>query len=238
MFRVQRMFSTCSLLMATLCQMVLQAENPESQIIIIENFISPDTSHALMQFYDGEKRELNQHTDNQLVFSSSTHPHIRQLISTISNKIIEVMNHGYGLPDKKYHIDHCALYCRIPGNYCMYHADNTYFFCPVHGQDQTRLRTTCNGNCAGAKFYPNHTAWREYTALLYLNDGFEGGEIVFEDGPSNKLYHKVIPIKANMLVITPNGPNFYHEVYKIRSGKRYSLHFWYTSDPQHTHPHL
>jgi hypothetical protein len=106
-------------------------------------------------------------------------------------------------------------------------ADNIAFSCPIHGKDQDKLRRTCDGNCPGASFVPNHTYWREYTALLYLNDDFEGGEILFEDGPCNKLYQKIIPIKAHMLVLAPNGPHFYHEVFPIKSGKRYSLHIWY-----------
>lgn len=84
----------------------------------------------------------------------------------------------------------------------------------------------------------NHTHWREYTALLYLNEDFEGGEILFEDGPCNRLYKKVIPIRAGMLVIAPNGKDFYHELFPIGSGKRYSLHLWYTSDPRYVNPHI
>ncbi len=199
----------------------------------MENFIAPDVSKRLIQFYDQEKTALNNYTDNQVTFSSGTSLQIRQAIMSISKDILKVMNKKYGLNIKKYHIDHCALYARIEGNHCPYHADNVYFECPIHGKDQSRLRTTCKGTCSGSKFVSNHTPWREYTALLYLNEDFEGGEILFEDGPSNKIYKKIIPIKKNMLVIAPNNQNFYHEVFRIRKGKRYSLHIWYTSDPHH-----
>jgi 2OG-Fe(II) oxygenase superfamily len=220
---------------------IVQAEAdipPENHIVMIEDFISSDVATTLIQFYDREKKILTQTSDNQLSFSSSTDPHILKIISTISNQVLAVMRESYLLHDKKYHVDHCALFARIAGNYCGYHADNVYFDCPQHGTNQSLLRATCDGTCPGAKFVPNHTGWREYTALLYLNDDFEGGEILFEDGPFNRLYQKVIPIKANTLVLAPNGPHFYHEVFPIRSGKRYSLHIWYTSDPRYCHAHI
>jgi hypothetical protein len=210
-------------------------QSPEEQIVIVENFLSPEESNALIQFYNRAKNDLNQHTDNQLTFSAATPQSALKILSTISHRVIALMQQTYALPEQKYHVDHCALYARIPGNYCPYHADNIAFYCPIHGSDQSQLRVHCNGRCSGAKFIPNHTPWREYTALLYLNDAFTGGEILFEDGPCNRLYKKVIPIKAGLLVLTPNGPNFYHEVFPIRSGRRYSLHLWYTSDPRYVH---
>jgi hypothetical protein len=134
---------------------------------------------------------------------------------------------------KTYYLDHAGLYSRIKGNFCPYHADNITFSCPTHGKCQQELRARCPGTCLGAKFIPNHTPWRDYTALIYLNDNFEGGEISFEDGPQNKLYKKTIPIEACQLVLAPNGNHFYHEVFLIRKGTRYSLHLWYTADPRH-----
>jgi hypothetical protein len=215
-----------------------EALDPESQIVVLENFVSSDKAKRLIHFYDQEKTDLNDYTDNQVTFSSRTDLHIRQVILSISRDILRVMKKKYGLDINRYHIDHCALYARTAGNHCPYHADNVYFDCPVHGKDQNRLRATCKGTCPGAKFFPNHTGWREYTALLYLNDEFEGGEILFEDGPCNRIYKKIIPIKANMVVIAPNNQNFYHEVFRIRKGKRYSLHIWYTSDPHHRASYL
>lgn len=215
-----------------ICWVQGHAISPESQIIIIENFITSEASKELIDFYCKEPKTLSASSDNQIVFSYSTNPHIRQMVSEISKRILEVMRRQYGF-QKNYQVDHCAMYARIRGNYCPYHSDNISFYCPIHGTDQGRLRTTCDGTCPGARYIPNHTPWREYTALLYLNDQFKGGEIAFEDGPCNKIYKKVIPIQANMLVIAPNGPDYYHEVFPMRQGTRYSMHFWYTSDAKH-----
>lgn len=206
---------------------VAHASSPESQIVIVEEFISTDVAQELIRYYDAEKRELNSSSDNELSFGSIQNPRIKKIIRDISDQVIALIS------DKNYHLDHAGLYSRIVHNYCPYHADNVYFECPIHGRDQGQLRRICPGNCPGAKFVPNHTSWREYTALIYLNEDFEGGEIAFEDGPCNRHYKKTIPIRANMLVLAPNGPNFYHEVFPIRQGKRYSLHLWLTSDPRH-----
>lgn len=222
-----------SLLLAAPAYSTEATSGPESQIVIIDHFISAETAKTLIQYYNSQKTDLTCETDNQLLFSEETDPKILAIIKGISSKILKVMKQRYDLKGKVYQVDHCAQFARTTGNFCAYHADNTYFDCPIHGKDQSHLRKVCDGECPGAKFVPNHTGWREYTALLYLNDNFEGGEILFEDGPCNKLYRKIIPIVANRLLITPNGRNFYHEVFPIRSGKRYSLHFWYTSDPEH-----
>lgn len=201
--------------------------SPETQIILLENFISPSTSNDLIQYYMKEMEDLSVDTDNQLALYSIENSQIRDIILEISNRVLQVMDRRYDLKGKPYQLDHAGLYGRITGNSCPYHADNVYFSCPIHGFNQNLLRTTCPGNCPGAKFIGNHTSYRKYTGLIYLNEDFEGGEILFEDGPRNKIYKKVIPIKSNLLVLSPNGPNFYHEVFPILKGKRYSLHLWY-----------
>ena len=204
----------------------------QNKIIILENFIAPDVSDALIRFYEAEKKNLSRLSDNELSLSSISDRRIKKILFAISNRVLQLMQKHYPLTGRNYQLDHGGMYVRIPGNFCAYHTDNVYFDCPIHGRNQDQLRAVCPGDCPGAIYVPNHTYWREYTALIYLNDAFTGGELAFEDGPHNKFYKKVISIKPNMLVLAPNGPHFYHEVYPIRSGKRYSVHLWYTSDPQ------
>lgn len=210
-----------------------QVPFPENQIIIVENFISADVANKLQKIYKEEKQGLIKTTDNELSLRNIKSKEGKQLIQNLSLQVIRLIQSNNPETRKQYHLDHAGLYGRITGNFCPYHADNCYFSCPIHGKDQGILRARCPGNCPGSQYLPNHTYWREYTGLIYLNDDFEGGEILFEDGPCNKLYQKIIPIQAGMLVIAPNGSNFYHEVFPIRKGTRYSLHLWFTSDPTH-----
>lgn len=220
-------FSSCFYLQS------LERIAPQDQILILEDFITPKEAETLIGFYNRTKTDLVSHLDNQLPIPSISNRLIQQILFNISNRVLELIEQSYPSSGKRYYLDHGGIYSRIKGNFCPYHADNIRFECPIHGKDQSVLRLVCDGECPGSKFVPNHTPWREYTALVYLNDNFKGGEILFEDGPCNKLYQKVIPIKANMMILAPNGRNFYHEVFPIRQGTRYSIHLWYTSDSRH-----
>ena len=72
------------------------------------------------------------------------------------------------------------------------------------------------------RWVPNHTAQRDYTGLVYLNDDFTGGELVFPD------LDVVIAPRPGLLVGFPSNHKFVHAVPKVLSGKRYSLLLWFT----------
>src|SRR5215472_3557367 len=72
------------------------------------------------------------------------------------------------------------------------------------------------------QWVPNNTSQRDYTGLVYLNDNFTGGELVFPD-----LNAVIIP-KPGLLVAFPSNHNFVHAVPKVLYGKRYSLPVWFT----------
>lgn len=72
------------------------------------------------------------------------------------------------------------------------------------------------------RWVPNHTPQRDYTGLVYLNDNFTGGELVFPDRDV------VIIPKPGLLVGFPSNHEFVHAVPKVLSGKRYSLLVWFT----------
>ena len=72
------------------------------------------------------------------------------------------------------------------------------------------------------RWVPNHTPQRDYTALVYLNDNFTGGELVFPDR------EVVIIPKPGLFVGFPSNHKFVHAVPNVLSGKRYSLPVWFT----------
>jgi len=75
------------------------------------------------------------------------------------------------------------------------------------------------------RWVSNHTPQRDYTGLVYLNDNFTGGELVFPD-------RDVVMIpKPGLLVGFPSNHKFVHAVPKVLSGKRYSLPVWFTVNP-------
>lgn len=69
---------------------------------------------------------------------------------------------------------------------------------------------------------PNDTAWREWSAVLYLNDNFYGGELVL---PSDNVIYKP---RAGSLVIF--RADTFHGVRSCKDGNRYTCAMWFTSD--------
>jgi len=101
-------------------------------------------------------------------------------------------------------VESVLLACLWPGDSHIPHADNSR---REHG-----------------RWLPNHTPQRDYTALVYLNDNFTGGELVFPDRDV------VIIPKSGLFVGFPSNHKFVHAVPNVLSGKRYSLPVWFTMD--------
>jgi predicted 2-oxoglutarate/Fe(II)-dependent dioxygenase YbiX len=68
----------------------------------------------------------------------------------------------------------------------------------------------------------NHTPQRDVTALYYLNDDFNGGEIAFEQ------HGVAIKPRLGLLVIFPSDHHHVHEVHPVTGGERYSVQIWFT----------
>lgn len=68
---------------------------------------------------------------------------------------------------------------------------------------------------------------RKLTTVTYLNDDYEGGEIVFDTVhyPNGDIFNHKIP-KGSM-VMFPSDLRFPHEVKPVTKGQRYSIVAWY-----------
>ena len=69
----------------------------------------------------------------------------------------------------------------------------------------------------------NHTPQRDVTAIYYLNDEFDGGEIFFE-----RVQLMVKP-RRGLLLAFPSDADHVHEVLPVRSGVRYTMPIWFTN---------
>jgi len=82
------------------------------------------------------------------------------------------------------------------------------------------------GAHADSEFFDKNTQlWtkcmdRDWSLLLYLNDEFQGGEILF-----NKFHFKLKP-HAGMLVYFPSDGRYMHTANSVTSGTRYALVSW------------
>jgi hypothetical protein len=99
-------------------------------------------------------------------------------------------------------VESVFLPCLLPGDSHIPHADNE--------------------RREYGRWLPNHTPQRDYTGLVYLNDNFTGGELVFPDRDV------VIFPKPGLFVGFPSNHEFVHAVPNVLSGKRYSLPVWFT----------
>ena len=68
---------------------------------------------------------------------------------------------------------------------------------------------------------PNYVPHRTYSAVVYLNDDYEGGQTYFADGPE-------IEVEVGKMIAFPADIKYAHGVKKILSGQRYTLALWYT----------
>jgi hypothetical protein len=71
---------------------------------------------------------------------------------------------------------------------------------------------------------PHPFFWRKYTAVIYLNKDFEGGELYF---PNQNI---CLPPEPNSIAIFPGTLEYLHGVKMITSGTRYTLASFWTDD--------
>ncbi|XP_066296909.1 prolyl 3-hydroxylase 1-like [Branchiostoma lanceolatum] len=73
---------------------------------------------------------------------------------------------------------------------------------------------------------------RHYSAVMFLNDDFKGGEFFFAHNATHNAQATVQP-KCGRLVAFSSGPENPHGVQAVLQGRRCVLAMWYTLDKQH-----
>jgi hypothetical protein len=89
------------------------------------------------------------------------------------------------------------------------------------GGHHSRHADNCRQNEQG-DWIANHTPHRDVSAIFYLNDQFDGGEIFFE-----RTQLTVRP-RRGLLLAFPSDADHVHEVLPVRSGVRYTMPIWFT----------
>jgi hypothetical protein len=182
-------------------------KKPISRILVSENTLSLKECTFIIDLYD-RYSELSPRRDY------SRRPLLHYY--TVRDVDSESASRVYGVTlrcKEKIEVDLCTpelfveslfVACLLSGDSHIAHADNER---REHG-----------------RWVPNHTPQRDYTGLVYLNDNFTGGELVFPDRDV------VIIPKPGLLVGFPSNHKFVHAVPKVLSGKRYTLPVWITVD--------
>jgi hypothetical protein len=177
-------------------------------LLILEDFISPASCRQLVDAYkEGvasariSPRGTNVR-DLSLSLVVADDPGMSRWARDIRDRVAVLLADHLDLPGLL--ADYTAFKCEHVGGAHPLHADNV----------------TASGQ-------PNHTYWRDATAMLYLNDGdrdFSGGRIRF-----SRLGREITP-KPGLLVGFGCGLDFEHEVTPILAGRRYGIGFWFTRD--------
>ena len=181
-------------------------KKPISRILVSENTLSLKECTFLIGLYDryselSDRRDygtplLHYYTLRDVDSESASWVHG---ITLQCKEKIEV-----DLRTPELFVESVFIACLLPGDSHIPHADNER---REHG-----------------RWLPNHTPQRDYTVLVYLNDNFTGGELVF---PERDVV--IIP-KPGLFVGFPSNHKFVHAVPNVLSGKRYSLPVWFTMD--------
>ncbi|CAD6204817.1 GSCOCG00002996001-RA-CDS [Cotesia congregata] len=75
--------------------------------------------------------------------------------------------------------------------------------------------------------------WRDYSAIVYLNDDFEGGEFIFAADPKAMNIQSVVdPYCGRMVAFSGDEKNL-HGVKGVHRGQRCALALWFTLDKRY-----
>ncbi|MEJ1283299.1 hypothetical protein NN561_014268 [Cricetulus griseus] len=77
---------------------------------------------------------------------------------------------------------------------------------------------------------PPAYTFRDYSALLYMNDDFEGGEFIFTEIDAKTVTASIKPKCGRMISFSSGGENP-HGVKAVTRGQRCAVALWFTLDP-------
>ncbi|XP_043256674.1 prolyl 3-hydroxylase 1-like [Colletes gigas] len=76
--------------------------------------------------------------------------------------------------------------------------------------------------------------WRDYSAILYLNNDFQGGEFFFTKDQADRESDTLVFPRCGRMVAFSAGRENLHGVRGVLRGKRCALALWFTQDEQYT----
>jgi hypothetical protein len=92
-------------------------------------------------------------------------------------------------------------------------------------KDKIKVKGMTYTLCEEGQGLPIHNDWGVskcdvYSAILYINEDYEGGEIVFYNDVDDKNSGVSYKPESGMLVYFPGTEEYVHEVMKVKSGSR------------------
>lgn len=72
--------------------------------------------------------------------------------------------------------------------------------------------------------------WRDYSAILYLNENFDGGEFFFAGDRAGRNVQSVVSPRCGRMVAFSAGSENLHGVRAVHYGRRCAVALWFTQD--------
>jgi len=180
-----------------------------SKPIEIINFISDKDCESLIDYYKKSpkpKRKYEFWEERVVPCTLMTSIKMRRLVEEIQYRIIcktcRYFDEDYLYPDFS------NLVYWGSGMELKPHVDNAHIYDPLLKHD---------------------TPHRDYTAVLCLNDDYEGGHTIF---PEQDIEYSGM---RGRLIIFPSGSSHPHGVTEVTSGSRYTFSMWMTKNKEKMH---
>lgn len=182
----------------------------KNNIYTIDNFITTEEATQVINLFDENNDTGRWQADSGGVLTNlieTTHP----FHSIIENRLLPTASSLYGR--------RVTVYLHP---YARKFRNNAYLdiHCDSEAEDD-------NGPLPAASFntFNQYSPMLiEYAANIYLNNDYDGGELVF-----HKLGYTLKP-KANQLIVFPSGIEYEHSVSKVSNGSRISVVVFLTTE--------
>ncbi|XP_048844460.1 prolyl 3-hydroxylase 2 isoform X2 [Brienomyrus brachyistius] len=213
------------------------------QRVLLDNVISGEECRELRDMAtvvctagDGYNGEPSPHTPNEKFEGSTILKALRfadegrirwrnvRLFYDVSEKVRRIVE-SYFMLNSTLHFSYTHLVCRTALSDHQHRREDMSHAVHV---DNCILDSKAN-MCL--KVPPAYT-FRDYSALLYLNGDFEGGEFIFTEMDGESITATVKPNCGRMLGFSSGAENP-HGVHAVTKGQRCAVGMWFTLDPLH-----
>ncbi|XP_069550864.1 prolyl 3-hydroxylase 2 [Brachyistius frenatus] len=212
-----------------------------TQRVLLDHVISEEEctelrhlAHAVTIAGDGYRGRMSPHTPNekfegatvlktlQYGYEGRVPMRSARLFYDTSERARQIVE-SYFMLNSTLHFSYTHLVCRTAITGQQDHRNDLSH--PIHA-DNCLLDPDAN-ECW--KEPPAYT-YRDYSALLYLNGDFEGGEFIFTEMDAKTVTASVKPMCGRMVGFSSGGENP-HGVKAVTSGQRCAVALWFTLDP-------
>ena len=180
--------------------------------LLARNILPLEDAHAICQYISHNKHLMGENGNPRFNERNINPAQIEDVailesFSRVARRVRNTMRAYFDEPN--IHIETSYLNYWPVGMDLGLHADNTYY----------------------PSLEPNYVWWRTYSAVVYLNGDYTGGEFYFLDG-------EVIRPSTGDALMFGGGMPYVHGVRPVLSGVRYTIPIWCTDDKNRVHPQM